>query len=192
MKNFVLRSSIVLILLCSASKLRAQNADLTGGSISIIFSDAVNSLMTASNTRMAAYTSAPYGIQIPFLGVNSGILNMTSGVGLISVTGEIGVASNTTTMRIDALSFDNFASEPCITGNLYVNDHYVVRLVVLNIVKANPLGAPFAAGQVVMTGIPLKFSTTMVGVLNSFFGIVIPAGTSAGTMGVNTALINLQ
>jgi hypothetical protein len=188
MKQFILRLCVVAALICSVSNAHAQWAELTGGSMSFTIADPLNTLLQANGVSGAVFTPAPFDIRIPFVAINSGILNQTSGTGYVSLGGEIDFNNNINDIKIDQLSFENLGNTALLTGNVYVNNHYIVRLIVFQVNMANPFKAPFPLGAMQCSSIPATFATGITSMLAKEFGITVPNGTVAVMVGINTAM----
>ena len=151
-------------------------------------------LLQPSGVTAVAYTPAPFDYQIPYLGINSGMVNLNNGSGFMSLGGQIVVSSanNGNVMTINALSFEPSPTGGVVTGNMSINNHYIVRLIVLMCQANNPLKAPFNTGVLQVGGMPATLSDGMLKTMASQFGLTIPPSTVAAMLEINTAIVGVN
>jgi hypothetical protein len=116
---------------------------------------------------------------------------MGTGNGALSANGNFDIVAGNTLVSITALAFETIGPQPMITGSVYLNGRFVGRIPILDIVKANPLGAPLSAGMLRVTGIPATLSAGMVEILAKVFNVAVPPQTLAGLVSINIGLAPL-
>ena len=190
MKNLV-RLCAFATLLCSFVSAHAQWAEPTGGGMIICVTDQLAALLQPKGVTMAVYTPAPFDIQIPFLGINTGAVNPANGTGFISLGGQIDITNGNTLVRINALQLETSMQGAVVTGNMSINNHYIVRLIVLVDTVTNPLQAPFSLGQLKVGGIPATLSDGVLKTIAAQFGITVPPPTPAVIMEINASMVGV-
>jgi hypothetical protein len=186
MKHFIVRLSIALALFCCAVNSHAQFADVTGGSLSVTIATPLASLLSSHNVAAAAFTPAPYDNQIPYLGVTSGVFNLLDGRGSFAAQGEFDITNATTTLQVMNLNFETVDCTAVITGTVFVNNNYVAHVILFNITKENPWGAPLKPGFVSLKNIPARLSPAMAKIISVFFGVTVPTDMQAAEINIST------
>jgi len=191
MKFTTTRISLALALICCASSVHAQEADVTGGSLTIAIAPQLATVLQAQGVS-ASSSSLLSGSKVPFLAIGGGVFDLASGCGSFATAGGFYVVSSTTRLKVVDLMFETVGPYPVVTGSIFVNGHFAGNTVIFDITTPNPLHAPFAPGSVIIPGIQANLSPAFGSLLGSTFNIIIPPSIPAGILSVNTELITLN
>ena len=191
MKFTTTRISLALALICCASSVHAQEADVTGGSLTIAIAPQLATVLQAQGVS-ASSSSLLSGSKVPFLAIGGGVFDLASGCGSFATAGGFYVVSSTTRLKVVDLMFETVGAYPVVTGSIYVNGHFIGNNVIFDITAPNPLHAPFVVGNMIIPGIQATLSPSFTALLSSTFNITIPSSIPAATMAINTELVTLS
>jgi len=187
MKKFAVRFTLAIASLFIAVNANAQFADVTGGSLTIAVTPELTTLLAAKNLVAAGFTPAPYDNQIPFLGILGGVFALSNGRGSFNVQGEFDITDGTNTLQVQNINFENMNNTPQVTGTVFYNGHYIGHIGFLSLETTNSMKS-LAVGTFIETGLNARFSSAMIGFIDSIWGVTIPANKTVAQLSINTGL----